>query len=71
MYHDEAKQCEETIVLWASGLSKCAKLNSTMEMEVEASLVGDGNYSKEVFKGGSTQERREEEVQKTYVKLSK
>jgi hypothetical protein len=42
-----------------------------MEMEVEASLVGDGNYSKEVFKGGSTQERREEEVQKTYVKLSK
>jgi hypothetical protein len=42
-----------------------------MEMEVETSLVGDGNYSKEVLKGGSIQERREEEVQKTYVKPNK
>ncbi len=71
MYHDEAKQCEEATVLWTSGFSKCAQLSSTMEMEVETSLVGDGNYSKEVLKGGSIQERREEEVQKTYVKPNK
>jgi hypothetical protein len=38
-----------------------------MEMEVETSLVGDGNYSKEVFKGFSTQRQKEEEVQRTYA----
>ncbi len=42
-----------------------------MEMEVEASLVGDGSYSKEVFKGGFIQGRREEEVQRTYARPSK
>ncbi len=50
---------------------QCAQLSNTMEMEVEASLVSDGNYSKEVFKGGSFRVRREEEVQRTYVRPNK
>jgi hypothetical protein len=68
MYHNEAKQCEEATALRIGGLSKCAQLNNTMEMEVEASLVGDCSCSKEVFKGGSTQGQREKEIQRTYAK---
>jgi hypothetical protein len=42
-----------------------------MEMEVEASVVGDGGCSREVLKGGFTQGWREEEVQKSCVRPSK
>jgi hypothetical protein len=49
MYHEEEKQCEEAITSWRVELSKCAQPNNTMEMEVEASLVGDGEYLKDVF----------------------
>ncbi len=71
MYHEKGKQCEEAIASWWVELSKCAQPNNTMEMEVEAWLVGVGEYSREVFKGVSTQGWREEEVQRTCAKLDK
>jgi hypothetical protein len=42
-----------------------------MEMEVEVSLLGDGNYSWAILKRGSAQGQMDEKVQGTYVRLGK
>ncbi len=70
-YHEGLRQCEEATTSWGSELSKCAQPSNTMEMEVEVSLVGDGNCSWVVLKRGSTQGQMEEKVQGTYARLRK
>jgi len=54
MYHEGSKQWEEAIASWGGELPKCAQPNSTMETDVKASLVGDGNCWNEVFKKGDS-----------------
>jgi hypothetical protein len=65
----KGKTREEASTSWRGELFKCTQPKSMLEMEI--SLVGDGNYSRAILVSGSTQRWRREKVHRTLARLGK